>query len=397
MLKVHPGGSVAIDKAFSSVSRDGFEEPDQKIGYTISPREWIDAIDLSKVGKDRKSFVKLLDDEGLLEADDFSGIKFLKREDLRALGLLYSEIKKFEDAVDDLVKYQQGNQSMMMNWQKHEPKPSVATSHKCNYIKGLDLNDHPGLEFPTNNPYGLKLTGSRVGGRDWATIELGGERGGKQTVSGMIVMIRFNVRSIHNVDTEGQKFDAHFIMEAFIDMSVHPGLTNADGSQLNPSTWEPRLHFANIVETKRWDCRPTILLNTQDDTIASIRFKYTIQATFSEPMELGNFPFDVQALHLTLYSKRANKSKKVAAGDDGRGDKSASHPNDVTDGERRLGELTLVPLPPERHTFQIYNMPEVNTFDPLSLHGSAAYPGGGEYLSCQSNTSLMSQSSRGKM
>ena len=355
---------MPIEKAFSTSK----EFTALELRFTVTPREWLDRVGLSKVGVDDKPFADLLEAEGLM-AEDFSGIRFTTVPMLREFGLRYGEIRAFTEAVEGLHKFQTGAQStMMMNWSQSAPKPRVATSHKTNYRTPISLGEND-LEFPARNNVHLQLTNPDVvGGPNWATVPRDPRDSSQPLqVSGVLVQVRFNIRGIYGVDTEKQLYKAHFIMEAFIDMSLHPGLMNSDGTQLNPSTWEPRLHFTNIIETQRWDCRPTILLDTETEQITSIRFKYTIQATFSEAMELKKFPFDVQALHMTLYSKRSN------------------------------GAVTLCTMMPNRHTFQVYNMPEINTFDPLPMYGDQHFNGHGEYLCCKTSHSLLTQSSRGKI
>jgi hypothetical protein len=305
----------------------GTDAADERVYYTMTPSQWLQKAELTRMGENGSVDLEAaLRKEGLLQAD-FSGIRFIDRAVLRELGLTYGDIMRFEDARSRMHEIRAARKcpTVLMDWFQQDEKPRLSKSHGTNYDNPAGMPLPHGYTFPAAGsdhsqfPYGVTLTGKRVGGVNWATMPV--YQGGKdsstststatsttttsrQLVSGVLVMLRVNIQTIYRVDTVSQTFKARVVLEAYLDLRLHPGLLTDEGAAINPHTWSPRIHFANLVEVDDWACRPTVLLNTQTDKIDSIRWKFVVHAVFSEPMELTDFPFDVQALHVTVYSKR---------------------------------------------------------------------------------------------
>ena len=67
---------------------------------------------------------------------------------------------------------------------------------------------------------------------------------------------------------------------------------------LDIGDWEPRLRISNMVSTDKWNMNCKWLSGAKEE----MEFKWTIQGTFLEQLEIHAFPRDVQALQIKITS-----------------------------------------------------------------------------------------------
>jgi hypothetical protein len=67
---------------------------------------------------------------------------------------------------------------------------------------------------------------------------------------------------------------------------------------LTAESWEPRIRFSNLTETKQWKMRSV------SEPDGEVSFKLHFTGVFTEQFELQEFPFDTQCLTMLLTSSR---------------------------------------------------------------------------------------------
>ena len=109
--------------------------------------------------------------------------------------------------------------------------------------------------------------------------------------------VAVNIISLSEVDTVNQCFTCEMVIRAATTNIVRDGVrVKETGRAVTPGNWEPRLRFLNLLSTTSWGRQEKM---TEEGELA---FKYHVSGTFSEQMELFDFPFDVQDLSFILSS-----------------------------------------------------------------------------------------------
>mmetsp|Transcript_4128 Transcript_4128/g.7719 ORF Transcript_4128/g.7719 Transcript_4128/m.7719 type:complete len:402 (-) Transcript_4128:90-1295(-) len=120
----------------------------------------------------------------------------------------------------------------------------------------------------------------------------------RSRLTGMVEMsVAVNVISLSEIDTVSQRFTSEVVIRAATTNLIRDKIrVQGTEEEVTPKNWEPRLRFLNLLSTTTWERQEKM---TGDGELA---FKYHVSGTFSEQMELFDFPFDAQDLTFTLSS-----------------------------------------------------------------------------------------------
>ncbi|ELU16975.1 hypothetical protein CAPTEDRAFT_226672 [Capitella teleta] len=150
----------------------------------------------------------------------------------------------------------------------------------------------------------LQTLGGRGGGDNYITDQARESRSGKVPVE-----IRTSFVRVIDVDTCKQHFEAEIFLQARWQEPALAGMSQLELDDIDlRGYWDPLLRINNIVgdlhESKKWRKAMQTEPGCQNP---SIIFRQRARGTFVEPLELKNFPVDVQALTLKVISDRGNK------------------------------------------------------------------------------------------
>lgn len=116
------------------------------------------------------------------------------------------------------------------------------------------------------------------------------------------VSVRVSYTKVFQVDTHNQRFQAEVIVESkWFDSDVDS--LNFDVSKLK---WKPELYIDNAINEPNEKNSYKILKENGKFLITEIK---VLKGTFSESLELENFPLDIQSLTLVITTK--NSTNKV--------------------------------------------------------------------------------------
>lgn len=131
------------------------------------------------------------------------------------------------------------------------------------------------------------------------------------------VEISFFVWNINEIDVINQRFNLRFNIYASWDEDVANISVQNNTSRYEKSmfAWDPQLRFTNCYERsddyENWyrvsskkdnsNMKPSELHSSQH-TVVRVMYCQSIQAWFHEGFEMGNFPFDLQHLHIGVTS-----------------------------------------------------------------------------------------------
>lgn len=114
-------------------------------------------------------------------------------------------------------------------------------------------------------------------------LRLGGE---------LVLETQINVMSITSINTQEESFKAKIALRLFSTNASE--VKSENGDMLTTDIFEPRIRFLNLLETDMWEMKAKMLPD------GNMSWKYMVQGTFYEPLELQEFPFDVQPLTMKL-------------------------------------------------------------------------------------------------
>ncbi|XP_070560480.1 uncharacterized protein [Ptychodera flava] len=115
------------------------------------------------------------------------------------------------------------------------------------------------------------------------------------------VLIRCNIISVGDIDTVKQEFTTEIWLSA---IWKEPTLIGKNREEVIwEEQWHPRLVFTNAISVDKMETKHHLYEDKDsDDGIPYAAMNFRLKATFKEPMELYDFPFDCQDLTIRIMS-----------------------------------------------------------------------------------------------
>ncbi|XP_066292111.1 glycine receptor subunit alpha-4-like isoform X1 [Branchiostoma lanceolatum] len=114
------------------------------------------------------------------------------------------------------------------------------------------------------------------------------------------VLIRASIISLGEIDTVKQEFSADVWLAAWYKEPLLKGKKHREEVDWDDQ-WHPRIVLFNAVSVDKHEKKHHLILEEGDD-VPIVQQSNRIKATFKEPMELFDFPFDHQELTIQLMS-----------------------------------------------------------------------------------------------
>ena len=130
-----------------------------------------------------------------------------------------------------------------------------------------------------------------------------------------IVYFQVNFINVPSIDTVAQTWSCEFTLRGWTsglkgarcwthvdeppaDMKSPLWLDDTYTRPLQLDDWEPRLRIANLIVADAWKQNAKWMTSAKEE----LEFKWRVQGTFLEQLEIGAFPRDIQALQIKITS-----------------------------------------------------------------------------------------------